>query len=181
MKAPCLVLGTLLLSSVAVAQNWFEAPRYYPQLSSGRIQLLDDLDGNGLTDLIWIAPKSIQVWFNNGNEEFTPGPVNVPDIKLDLPDMNPRTYPQLGDVNDDGVKDLVFALDLPYPDGRVAVFFGLGGGSFSPSHLIVPPDPPFQFAGWMQSVCLGDLDQDGHLEIAEAHDTSTGFSISDLR
>src|SRR5262249_36396822 len=102
MKTPHLVLCSLLLSPAALAQHWFEAPRYYPEASIGRVQLLDDLDGNGLDDLIWISPHTIQVWFNNGNEQFTPGPLNVPDIALNLPD-NPTTYPQLGDVNNDGL------------------------------------------------------------------------------
>jgi hypothetical protein len=158
-----------------------DAPLWFIDDDIGIIRLVVDMDGDALEDLVWVDEDSIQVWFSNGDGAFTRGPLVIPDVTLSLAEHNPRTYPRAGDVNGDAIVDLIFGIDNPYPDGQVAVFFGLGGGSFSSSHLIVPPPPTYTFSGNIEHVALGDVDGDGVLEIAEAHATSTGGLVVDTR
>ncbi|ABO49533.1 YD repeat protein [Desulforamulus reducens MI-1] len=78
------------------------APRFGDTLDASRL-FLADLDGTGMTDLIYAYPDKVQVFFNQGGNSFSP-PLSIP---------LPETYSnldQLGfaDVKGNGTACLVF-------------------------------------------------------------------------
>jgi hypothetical protein len=64
----------------------------------------------------------------------------------------------VGDLNEDGIPDLVVASRNP---NSVSVLLGLGGGKFA------PPTNYLASGGW--AVVLGDFNRDGHLDVATAN------------
>ena len=111
-----------------------------------------DVNQDGLDDLVavdWTAPVfRLTLWINLGNGFFGP--------QQDLDISNTEWYdPALGDINLDGIPDLVVGTR----NTEVQWFQGLGGGNFAAPQLI----PNSTVAAF--SVLLPDLDKDGDLDL----------------
>lgn len=119
---------------------------------------LDDLDGDGATDLVVSTTNSdgtLVAYRGQGDGTFGP-PASVP-----LPGWSHDLV--TGDVSGDGKPDAVVVVTTEIVDGKearlLAVLQGLGDGSFAPAETI-------EIAALPQRVVLADLDADGDLDIA---------------
>lgn len=111
-----------------------------------------DVNQDGLDDLVavdWTPPNyKLALWINLGNSFF--GPQQTLDISTT--DWND---PALGDINLDGIPDLVVGA----MDTGVQWFQGLGGGNFA-----APQPLPNSTVGAF-NIQLPDLDKDGDLDL----------------
>jgi hypothetical protein len=144
-------------------------------LSNPVLMDVADIDGDGHDDLVVLEqgdldPQTyqyvgtgVQVILGNGDGTFQPLPV-----RTGIDGFNSQL--SLGDVDDDGRLDLVVAnargsdpasgLSTDY---GVSVLLGVGDGTFRPSGR-------FPVAASPLAVAVGDLDGDGRLDLAIAHD-----------
>src|SRR4029453_13533190 len=114
------------LSAAASAQHWFDALRIYPETDLGQIRIVEDMDADGDVDLVWIAEEPGRLWFNDGQGEFTKGPLHVPSTPIVLPEHSLyalQTYPVAGDTNGDGLKDVVCGINIGLGDAVFVTFF----------------------------------------------------------
>jgi hypothetical protein len=119
---------------------------------------LGDINGDGWVDLALGSHESylIEILLGDGTGNFYPAPIASITMKVG---QNPHTHGlALGDLNNDGNLDLVTANTT---DGDVAVALGDGLGGFAPA-----PDSPFAVGQGPYPLALGDLNSDGHLDVA---------------
>ena len=79
----------------------------------------------------------------------------------------------VGDFNGDGKPDLAVAnsgTSPNYPDSSISVLLGLGDGTFA-------PDRRFGVGSAPSSVAVGDLNDDGALDLAVGDDVSSDVAI----
>jgi hypothetical protein len=144
-----------------------------PQTTSlGTVQALEvgDFNNDGLPDVAASDGLVVTIFFNQGGGILKAGPTT----KLPLPSsVVPRdgaawcffvglTHFGVGDVNGDGILDLVF------PDGGTdsfLVLLGDGTGNFSQAPSPITVGPPSGPQGSC-SVALGDFNNDGWLDVA---------------
>ena len=114
-----------------------------------------DLDSDGDLDLVAGAyfDNAVSVRLNDGTGLFTPAP-GTPEVPVG---RGPWTV-ALGDLNNDGVVDLVSCNDT---GNSISVRLNDGTGRFSAP--LVNPDPAVP--GNPQSFALGDMDADGDLDL----------------
>ena len=125
-------------------------------VGSGPYRLaLADLDNDGDLDLVAGAyfNNAVSVRLNDGTGLFTPAP-NTPEVPVG---RGPWTV-ALGDLNNDGVVDLVSCNDT---GNSISVRLNDGTGRFRAP--LVNPDPAVP--GNPQSFALGDMDADGDLDL----------------
>ncbi|GIH15168.1 hypothetical protein Raf01_33400 [Rugosimonospora africana] len=120
-------------------------------LADPRVRLAD-MTGDGLTDLVLMQSGSIAYWPNLGHGRW--GDKVTMRHSPRLPDdYDPRRL-LLGDVDGDGVADLLYV-----DDGRVTVWGNLSGNDWTPSPVIVTGTP------W-----VANLDA---LQLTDLHGTGT--------
>jgi hypothetical protein len=119
-----------------------------------------NLTRDGLTDLMAVAYSAwgrgtadavIEAFLANGGGGWNPGVVAVP-----APDSEPQGD-FIGDFNDDGVPDI---LEIAFAKNQVVVYPGHGDGTFSDAGIFTSLP-----ANGVQSVHVGDLNEDGHLDL----------------
>ncbi len=125
-----------------------------PYAFGGPYIMAGDLDGDTLVDLIVPATEGVSVLLNLGEGEFSP-------YVLDLAESSVWDS-AVGDVDNDGTMDVVTA---NYSADSVSVLCNLGGGVLAPpvNYTLV-----FGVASGVynpNAVDLGDLDEDGDLDI----------------
>src|SRR5262245_4869215 len=176
MKLAAALAFVVVLPAGASAQHWFDALRIYPETDLGQIRIVDDMDGDGDVDLVWIGENSVQLWFNDGQGEFTKGPLHVPSTPIVLPEATLyalQTYPVAGDVNGDGLKDVVCGINIGLSDAVFLTFFLQPGGAFTEVLTDIPADASAALPS-IQGIALGDMNGDGDLEVATCFDSNVG-------
>jgi len=130
-----------------------------------------DLRGNGILDLVVTNAgfecddPSVGVLLGNGDGTFQPA------VTYDTGGSCAASV-AVGDVNGDGIPDLIVANycydNCGYPNGLVGVLLGNGDGTFQPA---VTYDSGGEFA---DSVALGDLRGNGIVDVVVANEWADG-------
>jgi hypothetical protein len=127
--------------------------------------VLADLNRDGKLDLGIASHDSygIVVLLGDGRGGFAPAPGSPFASAIGSAPHNHGL--QAADANEDGLLDLVAVQSA---DGTVAVLLGDGRGGFAPA-----PSSPFTVGPSPYPPALGDIDRDGHVDIA-VPETGTG-------
>lgn len=126
---------------------------------------LGDVNGDGNVDLAIASHESYNVTllYGDGRGSFGPAPGSPIVMKEG---REPHTHGlRIAEMNGDGKADLVTVNSND--DNDVAVMLGDGQGRFTRA-----PGSPFAVGPGPYALAVGDLDSDGHLDLAV---TSTGF------
>lgn len=117
-----------------------------------------DLNRDGNLDLVLTSHDSndVMVLLGKGDGRFRPAPASPYAALHRTPPHNHGLA--LGDANGDGNLDIVTANQN---DSSVSVLLGNGDGNFQPTRR-----SPFAVGRWPYLLALGDVNRDGHLDIA---------------
>lgn len=120
---------------------------------------LTDLNGDGFPDLVHTSALDpvIRVQMGNGDGTFA----TETDYTITTTAFEPQGV-QVGDVNNDGKLDLVFA---GYFSSSIEVLLGNGDGTFQ-KKSVTSQDTTVN--PWYRSIALVDLDHDGKLDLLAA-------------
>lgn len=109
---------------------------------------IQDINGDSAPDIIIAHSSSnITVQLNQGEGNFGPSMSYITD--------STHTYLKLGDLDRDGVLDLVTA---NLGDSSISILMGGAGGVFGPETV-------YQVGSWATSIAIEDLNGDGFLDI----------------
>ncbi|MBI3819485.1 MAG: VCBS repeat-containing protein [Planctomycetes bacterium] len=139
-----------------------------PTAAGARCAGIGDLDGNGKVDIVVGCQYSntVAVLLQNANGSYATyfgmytGPNTSPWM------------PAIGDLNNDGIQDMVVALHGPASgptSNQIAVLFGLGGGAFGAIAKYIVGTKP-------EEPVLADMNGDGYLDCAVVNEGG-GVSI----
>ena len=122
---------------------------------------LADLNGDGKLDLVVEDQdhNSLSVFMGVGDGSFTPGPtaaLAAGDYPLSL---------AVGDVNGDGIPDIVAGVANGPTASNVDVLLGEGGGAFAAPQVIPLPPLTYNDIPTPYGIALGDINNDGHEDI----------------
>ena len=127
---------------------------------------LGDVDGDGNLDIVtatyyYSSSQNVSVLLGMGNGTFQT------QSRLDV--GNSTWSIALGDVNGDGHLDIV-TVTANARSGDVSVLLGVGDGTFQTQSRFAVGSQP-------ESIALGDVDGDGHLDIVTANYGSNDVSV----
>jgi uncharacterized repeat protein (TIGR01451 family) len=124
-----------------------------------------DVDGDGDLDLVVAAENgnALRLYINNGSGVFGDGD----DFEVD-------SYPKYGlgagDMNGDGIIDLVAGTASNTQTNKIIVLLGNGDGTFTESQRI-------NSGGYSWKLALGDVNNDGLLDVSQANGPDNNASI----
>ncbi len=105
---------------------WFDRP---DQFDPRRLRLAD-VDGSGLTDVLYVGAGEVRVWLNQAGNGFSP-----PQRLADLPHIDDRCVVQVADLLGNGTTCLVWSSPLPADARNPVRYVDLMGGV--KPHLLV--------------------------------------------
>lgn len=162
--------GTMGYATVrlGVGDGSFQAPISYltDSTSAGDLEIAD-LNSDGALDILTVGYESgdgsASVLLNQGDGTFGTAVTFATDLRR-------STASSLGDINGDGILDLVTSGFDDSLDGTSAVLLGLGDGRFGEATTFASTQAQ------AEEVALGDLNNDGVLDVAIAgrNDASDG-------
>ncbi|HVI08504.1 MAG TPA: VCBS repeat-containing protein [Candidatus Binatia bacterium] len=133
--------------------------------------VIADMNGDHIPDLVITAQSdtsiegSIIVMLGEGNGKFA--------HPMSFYAGGYAYYLAVGDVNGDGIPDVVCTNVTNIGQPSIAVLLGNGNGTLQPPVFYMPPGPDW--------IILADLNHDGHLDIAATDSfTINGFSQMDI-
>jgi hypothetical protein len=134
------------------------APPSAPQWS-GASNRLADLNFDGRTDILRAdgahSVKDLSLADGLGERVLESADADLP---VDVARLFASPTLQMHDFNGDGAQDFVIN-ETSWGDSRLRVFYGLGGGKFTPSVSIAAPK------GNRGDFLLGDINNDGYLDL----------------
>ena len=119
--------------------------------------LVRDMDGDSRPDIVTAnSSASVSVLLGTGTGSFAPGQA------YDLGATPWVGFPTMasGDLNEDGVQDLVVLTHAPGFHFFVSVLLGTGSGALGPPTITTLPSGTLA-----ECVALGDLNRDGHADL----------------
>jgi hypothetical protein len=153
------------LSNIAVGttkMGLLTSPIAYPVVGgnypSAKSIVSADFDGDGDYDIAAAANAGVSVVFSDGTGAF-----GVPDY-YNL-GVNPEQI-AYGDFDNDGDNDLVVAYTSSGSVG-ITIFMNPGNGGFQEAYTYTTTSLP-------RDICVADLNGDGYLDLAIAHDNFVG-------
>jgi len=173
----CFVLApaSLLIGGGAVPAKGqcvsFAAPVSYPAGQAPDSIASSDLDGDGDLDLVATDSFTnlVYLFFNDGQGGFP-----VTTLLSGIP-RKPNSI-SIADLDNDGHDDLIvgFGASNPgfehFPLAGLAVYSGLGNGQFQEPTL-------YDAGGPVVSTELGDIDNDGYLDVLGAHEGGSAYTL----
>ena len=122
-------------------------------MSAVAVLTLGDVNNDGEPDLIAFGSGQLGVFRGNGDGTFDPAPLGQYTGGYGI-----YQQPEPVDLDDDGNLDLVW---LDYTNGRIALYYGSGDGTFSGASPIHPANPGnAEWAGNIQVIAAGDFNAD---------------------
>ena len=126
------------------------------QKKIGRDFTLGDVNGDGKLDIVAVFERGVMIYLNDGTGRWSSSP---PDV-FALPGRFRSVA--VGDVNHDGHLDIALIGDIPGPQSSFApvVYLGNSQGQWTRAS-----DGLDIFTGRGQGIALGDLNNDGHVDL----------------
>lgn len=142
-------------------QAYFGAPQYIPAPGGPRDLKLADFDGDGAKDIAAVFHTSAEVglWRGDGKGLFEP--ITRFSTRGRLPSVL-----LAGDVNQDGITDLVVA--HTHTDDSIVIFYGDGGFSFSVAQEILLSQNRQLLEHEIRDIVMDDFNGDGRPDLAAA-------------
>jgi hypothetical protein len=166
---PDLAVSNALSNSVSVlvgnGNGTFQAQRTFATGSGPDWLVMGDVNGDGIPDLVTAnattgaANGTVSVLLGNGNGTF--------QAKIDFPARNGPNMVALGDVNGDGIPDLVVT---NRGNDDVSVLLGNGNGTFQAQQL-------FGTGYFPKGVTLGDVNGDGIPDVLVTNARDNSLSV----
>lgn len=126
-----------------------------PQAGWANRVVASDINKDGKTDVVASMGEGLRVYLNNGKGQFVASHEGLPTLLLQGLFQGVAT----GDINGDGRVDLAAANWVDGPE----IFLQQADGSWKKGPIVFP-----QMEGGSYGIALGDLDQDGHLDIVSS-------------
>jgi uncharacterized repeat protein (TIGR01451 family) len=125
-----------------------------------------DVDGDGDLDIVVASEngESLQLYFNDGNGVFSDGGIFA------INDGYPKYGLGAGDMNGDGIIDVVAGTASGSQSNKILVLLGNGDGTFTESERI-------DSGGYSWKLALGDVNNDGKLDVAQANGDAIGKGV----
>jgi len=145
--------GLTLYLGDGSASRWARAETDLPRTGWANRVLLKDINADGALDIVASRGEGPRVWLGDGRGGWTASSKGLPTPLVE------GLYWQIstGDVNEDGRMDLAFANWVDGPE----VYFQEADGSWRKGPRVFP-----DLIGGGAGVNLGDIDLDGHLDVA---------------
>jgi hypothetical protein len=138
-----------------------------PVPSGSRVGPIADLNGDGLRDVVFNHGVELAVFVNQGRGTFTPAlgspyPLGMPAYSVVVADMNQDKKPDL----------VVPTVNRRAPyESRVVVLLGDGRG------FAIAPGSPFSVGPGAYNLAVGDVNEDGKLDIAASSFEGDGVAV----
>ncbi len=148
--------GSGLIFVPGKGNGTFGSPVLFSQQNTSICQgvLVADLNNDKKPDLVWNSA----VYLGNGDGTFQPAPLGFSGTAL-----------ALGDLNGDGIPDLLMASSST---GGGALYAGKGNGTFQPTPFYTLPLSNLNLLIVGGSASIGDVNADGHPDIVLQYRTS---------
>ncbi len=143
------VLMMLTLATGAEARYLFDAAQVFPLNYVGGMVEAADFTGDGILDVV-TARTRLSVMVGAGDGTFSEI-IETTGVLLPLSMV-------VGDLNSDGMMDVVLGDDYGVSDGQLRVLLGSGDGTFYSTQIYSTLENPVDMG-------LGDLDGDGDLDL----------------
>jgi len=92
---------------MADAPDSFDDPDFTEVTNFRSLRLLD-INGDGLSDLVYVSNNRLLAWLNFGGHAFSQDPYVIPAVSDTIPDQSPETNVRLVDMNANGTTDVVW-------------------------------------------------------------------------